>query len=209
MSKGGAILTFAAIAAIGTLVFFLATLIYFLNFKVQIFQYIMEEYHYNKVQEIPLALISSDFNKESFVEKFNKAYYGFYSEDEFKDFVSCVRKNITAQVGEKYFLVIRSSGLSFGTPFYEGCRVVTGTIYGGIKECKCSDECPCHNVNGEDICPVMSTLVGRNCEDVLPVTKCYRSLFVINITYINETFPLPLVFNGTNFTTTMKFEAYA
>ena len=189
-------MTFAAIAAIGTLVFFLATLIYFLNFKVQIFQHIIDEYHYNTIQEVPLALISSDIGGEAFIERFNKAYF-FGGADGLKDEVTTILKRQFPKLEEKLLTFIIKAGdldlstFEFGNPAC-GCNIyIIGSGW------VCNQECGAYAGKS------CSTPTGEPSE-----MYCHPSLMV-NVSYFHGIFPLPLVFNGTNFTTTMRFEAYA
>ena len=181
--------------------------IYWLTtFKIHIYQVIVEEYHYNRVQEIPLALISSDFEGKSFVERVNKAYFGFYSEEEKKEFEKGVSEIVTEQVGEGYWWSLSTENVSFSSVLLEigSCRVIeshphsvpVGTI------CQCSDECP----NAGEIVALFPSYTS--CDKPSILARCMGSL-TINITFFNETFPFPLVFNGSCFMTKMRFNAYA
>jgi len=123
--------------------------IYWLTtFKIHIYQVIIEVYHYNRVQEIPLALISSDFGKP-FVERVNRVYYGF---EEGSGLKNEVEETVKKQLGEACWWKVNIRGIEF--------------------ESQPGDS-------------------------------------AITMIFFNETFPFPLVFNGSNFVTEMRFNAYA
>lgn len=207
--KGLGILTTGTIILLGALGITVGMFIYWLfTFKIHIFQRIIEEYHYNRVQEIPLTIISSDYEGESFVEKFNKAYYGFYSENEIKNFKETVKSNTTAQVGEAYWWSLIIKDLYFGRYVGEGCTAYRDVLPGtgevpNVYVCICSDKCP----RAGEI--AIKDVEDVNCNDSKVLAFCLGSL-TVNITFFNDTFPFPLTFNGGNeFITKMVFNAYA
>lgn len=176
------------------------------HFKIHLYQVIIEEYHYNRIQEIPLATISSDFDGENFVEKVNKVYYGFYSQGEVDSFRSKVKDIVIKQVGEGYGWSLVISNLYFGTERGEECRIVSDQVYDSSKRCICSSECPGHPNE-----PLGVASIYDECEEVFAdkLPYCLGSL-TINITFFNDTFPFPLVFNGSDkFIARMVFNAYA
>lgn len=175
------------------------------TFKIHIFQRIIEEYHYNRVQEIPLTIISSDYEREGFVEKFNKAYYGFYSQQEIENFKEVVKKNTTAQVGEAYWWYLVIENLRIGKSPYELCRVREIIEKSELPPYEETRYCYCSG------CPIYKKVKAEiySCEAVLPLSECLGSL-TVNITFFNDTFPFPLVFNGIDdFIARMVFNAYA
>jgi len=195
----GILLGFIGITS-GMFIYWLTT------FKIHIYQVIIEEYHYNRVQEIPLALISSDFEGEPFVERVNKASYGFLSQEEFDNFRDTVKNTVIRQVGKAYRWSVDIEDMMFGVQPQEGCRVeLWESVYTPpegqprvIYKCKCSEECELAN-----------EFVGDPpCDNFQYLARCMGSL-AINITFFNETFPFPLVFNGSCFMTKMRFNAYA
>jgi len=197
MRRKGLLLESGLLLLGSTVITMMLFVLWLLNFKIHIYQRIIEEFHHNRVQEIPLAIISSDYQKEAFVEKINKAYYGFYSEDEIDEFKKVVKDITIAQVGKAYIWEVSIEKYLFSME--EGCYVIIE--YGsGATCCKCSDECP---VKIEYCLPTSLP----PCK--LTLADCLGSL-TINITFFNETFPFPLTFNGSSkFVTEMRFNAYA
>ncbi|MFH8120422.1 MAG: hypothetical protein QXS37_06475, partial [Candidatus Aenigmatarchaeota archaeon] len=195
MRRKGLLLESGLLLLGSTVITMMLFVLWLLNFKIHIYQRIIEEFHHNRVQEIPLAIISSDYQKEAFVEKINKAYYGFYSEDEIDEFKKVVKDITIAQVGEAYTWEISIEKYSFSKT---GCDVIVWPEYNLICY-KCSDECPVE----------IEYCVDPSLPYELTLADCLGSL-TINITFFNETFPFPLTFNGSSkFVTEMRFNAYA
>ncbi|MEM5790450.1 MAG: hypothetical protein QXP77_00100 [Candidatus Aenigmatarchaeota archaeon] len=215
MKKGG-IFILASVVIVLSIPITIIMFIYWLyTFRIHIFWIITEMYHYNRLQEIPLALISSDFKNESFVEGVNKAYYNFYSVYEVEENVNKILKK---QVGEAYGLYIRINGMGFHLEEYGDCNVFSKHSVGDFY-CFCTQECP----RGGYEVPISDEIVDKcydeenfaECLDseclkgILPLRECIgeKSLSK-NITYFYDTFPFPLVFNGSTFIEKMWFEAY-
>ncbi len=223
MKKGGIVLI-AAVIIVLAIPLTLGMFVYWLyNFKIHIFLKIIEVYHYNRIQEVPLALISSDFGSESFVEKVNKVYYNLSSSTAKRMFIKGVKETIKKQIGEAYKLDIRIDDIEFGMEEYEECTVfVSGLRFSGF-ECKCTDKCPLQLViyipekvvidceqeaieRGDE--SYLYECLEMYCSQKLPLEKCFGEALNITITYFRDTFPFPLVFNGSNFVEKMWFEAY-
>ncbi|MEM5854585.1 MAG: hypothetical protein QW228_09535 [Candidatus Aenigmatarchaeota archaeon] len=205
MRRKGLLLESGLLLLGSTVITMMLFVLWLLNFKIHIYQRIIEEFHYNRVQEIPLAIISSDYQKEAFVEKINKAYYGFYSEDEIENFKKTVKSNATEQVGESYWWMLNIENLYFGRIYGEGCRVREIIEKSELPPYEETRYCYCSG------CPINKKVKAEiySCEVVLPISECLGSL-TINITFFNETFPFPLTFNGSSkFVTEMRFNAYA
>lgn len=208
MKRKGSLFILAIAVLLGMLSITMLTFIYWLfTFKIHIFEIIIEEYHYNRVQEIPLTIISSDYEGESFVERVNKAYYGF----EIGNLKNSVRETTIQQVGEEYWWSIVIGNLYFGKIAGEDCVVSFDmSIDGRFLYCKCSEGCP---LSGR-IVATKDTSIPEippqpfYCNKPELLVICLGSL-TVNVTFFNDTFPFPLVFNGSDkFITEMMFNAY-
>jgi len=177
--------------AIYTLIILLVV-IFFLLFQYNVELEIRDEYLWNKVQDVPLNLLSLTFDREPFVSKMNKFYYGFLTEDEKNDFIDETRTIITDQLFYLYTgcppdcpigYVIRISDILISQTKTVGCQCkrVHAT------RCECSGECP----NAGKSCGV-EVKWGPFTKVVEDDGKCYKGI------EFGAEFPFPLAFNGTN-----------
>jgi len=75
--------------------------VFFYFFKFHISITIIDEYRWNKVQEVPLSLLSMDVEGESFVTKVNKIYYKFEPEDKLDEVKEMVNKQLYFVFGDE------------------------------------------------------------------------------------------------------------
>ena len=174
-----------------------------LNFRIHIYVTIIETYHYNRIQEVPLSVISSDFKGESFINGLNKAYFGFFSDNQKTEWKNSIKEIVDKQLGGVRGWNLAIEDIPIG--FEEGCRVMAAEkvrhpVY--YVKCKCSDEC------GERK-GVIVDVVHRASDCFKPenLAKCL-GIWNINVTFFSETYFVPLAFNGSAFSTTMRFNAY-
>jgi len=167
----------------------LVVVIFFYFFKYNISIIILDEYRWNKVQEVPLSLLSMDVDGESFISKVNKAYYNILSDEEKKQFQTDSYSIITNQMFYEYQ----------GIPPEIGFNILIGSVVKitkGDPDCRClyssftcSDECP-EKTRGQD-CTITMYPGGPPLTDD---KKC----FIYGYIYYSEKYPIPLVFNGTD-----------
>lgn len=174
-------------------------LVFFYFFKYHITTTVLDEYKWNKVQEVPLGLFSMDIDGESFTSKMNKVYYGLEPEDEF------VKKMHEDVINQQLFYQFPSDKRPFGYVVSVGditisemkvdpnCRCVRSDA----THCYCSDECP---------------KAGEPCGREVPwwiftKVECDPSLCSHTKIELSEKFPFPLTFDGTDrFTDLMLYK---
>jgi hypothetical protein len=186
-------------------VIFASILIFFQTFKYHVWRVLVEEYTWNRVQDMPLSLLSMDVNDQPFVMQMNKIYYGKLPEVQTQQFIDGVRKKvITPQLlsgfdpnePEKYpfWYVISIGGKTFSETIAPNCKCKLGDISYGVYWYKCSTEC--NNLK--------TGLAGSECWSGAPVfrppdieTRCLRMAGVVDIAIYNMSYPFPLAFSGT------------
>ena len=89
-SKKGGIGVAILVAVIAVAIVFGGILYFFFVFKAHATLVARDEYIWNKVQELPLSLLSMDVGEESFVSRMNKVYYELADKDLLKDETSDV-----------------------------------------------------------------------------------------------------------------------
>lgn len=170
-------------------------LVFFHVFKFQITKTILDLYNWNKVQEIPLDLLSVDIDDESLVSRVNKVYHGKLDENELKDWMDeTISKQLFYFFGEtKYPLttVIHVGDIEI-TKYLKGCGcyISDGNIW---ETYTCTAECPrAGEVCWKETIATMGqkpTAKDHNwCMDVDKVTELQYS----------AKFPFPLTFDGTD-----------
>jgi hypothetical protein len=173
-----------------------SVLIFFYVFKVNVDLQMREQYLWNKVQDVPMDLLSMDVEGESFVYRMNKVYYGYEEESNLGSKTSgYISKQLI------YFLegpvrpleaVIVIDDISI-VKYLEGCTVNSEAHCEGgdcAYVCKCS--AGCSKPEG-DI--VGSTWMTDTCKEEF-LDKC---LYTTNTrVQYSANFPFPLTFNGTD-----------
>jgi len=190
------------IAMIGAYLFvIIIVLIFFYFFKFHVTVVIQEQYLWNKLQEVPMSLLSMSLDDESFVSRMNRVFYGFDEEEWLRDRIDdIILKQVFYLYGEitEYPLtfVISINGIQI-TEHLVGCHVYGKDVGPLLDECYCSDEC--------------GTNAGKylgdhlNCEWAYSVDLCLYTTGT-RVEYSAE-FPFPLAFNGTdNFIGVISYE---
>jgi len=192
--------SFGGVAIVVSIAMFLFVIVivvsFFYFFKFQITLYMGDVYIWNRVQEVPLDLLSMDVDRELFVINGNKVYYGFLDREEFRD---KIQNNINDQLFYFTGTENRPFGYSiwaFGMKIDEepvgfegaacGCtedRPYTSNAY------NCNDNCAPHK-RGE-YCGWWSGIPGFN--DYRDDTVCFDTIETYQAEY-----PIPLTFNGTD-----------
>lgn len=195
----------AIIVGVAIFVFVIViTLTFFYFFKYHITLVIRDQYIWNKVQEVPLSLFSTDIDGESFINKANKAYYGFNDKGEF---MGLIKNIINSTIFYDYNVEYRPFAYSvniFGTTVSEGyvtpsggCKCDKIIAYGSnIYYYGCSDGCavdkqgrPCGEKKD-------ATWDDRSSWDTRDDMLCYETNKENTIYEVS--YPVPLTFNGTN-----------
>lgn len=180
-------------------------IIFFYFFKFHITIIMIDEYRWNKVQEVPLSLLSMDVDGEQVVSKINKVYYGFESEDQLDEVKGLVNKQLYYMYGGSQ----PNMGYSFsvgGASVTESPFPTCGCNYGwnGATfsfDWHCGGGCP----NDGETCYhwMYDPYAGQNVQ-VPDETMCY----VIGRIEYHGSYPFPLTFNGTyKFIETMSYDA--
>jgi len=151
-----------------------------------------------------LSVISSDFKGESFINGLNKAYFGFFSDNQKTEWKKNIKEIVDKQLGGVHGWNLAIEDIPIG--FEEGCKVVVEKVcrpgYGCYFKCNCSDECG--ERKGETVDRVDH---ASDCYKPENLAKCL-GIWNINVTFFSETYFIPLAFNGSIFSTTMRFNAY-
>lgn len=201
MSKGGIIIGTLTGIVLGVAIAIASVLIFFYVFKVHVEIQIREQYVWNKVQEMPLDLLSMDIEGEPFVSRMNKVYYEFIDKDSFK-----------TEVNDK---TLRQIFYHFETPEYpfEYFITIGNMTLTGSKDCSCDGPWYAY-LTGDFECNIHcgGSIPGRPCGRFLSLNapfwypdnslcfgktkKVYRGMY-----------PFPLTFDGTaNFTNVISYE---
>jgi len=176
-------------------------LLFFYFFKYHITMQMWDEYRWNKVQEIPLSLLSMDIDGEPFVARVNKAYYGSLDKklDELNKIDDIISEQLLSQEGYIFNAVINITGMRIQASS-EGCGCNNCLSSGGSKQCWCSGGCI---REGKD-CYVGTA--GSNPPDSSH-NWCRGLTPIIGTRYYSAKFPFPLTFNGTDdFTTEISYD---
>ena len=179
--------------------------IFFHFFKYHIIKTVLDEYRWNKIQEIPLALFSMDIDRESFTLKMNKIYYELEPEDEFvtKMHEDVINQQLFYQFPPDkrpfgYFITIGKTTLSEVKEVQPNCECEVRSDCGDPPWYYCSDDCgsPCTNCGVED-----------RFGNIWPDERfCYPT----EAKFYAEEYPFPLTFNGTErFIESLSYEATA
>jgi hypothetical protein len=182
-----------AIAIASVLIFF-----YFFNVNVEL--QMREQYIWNKVQDVPMDLLSVDVDGESFVYKVNKVHYKQADETQLKNrmgeiinkqlfyFFGGATSSLTAVIRIED-IVITSSNTYIGD-----CKIEQrGSCEFGRKY-YCSADCIDHP----------DEYLGCY---LFPMRPSIEECLTAVIDRYSSTFPLPLVFNGTDqFIVTLSYE---
>ena len=168
--------------------------VFFYFFKFHIITTILDEYRWNKVQEVPLDLFSMDVNGESFVSRMNKIYYGFIDMEPTK---IKLRDIIHKQLFYSYT----------GTKYpYEYFITIGNLSFTGQSDCTCNGKMFAHFTGAWTCSGGCGLYKDENCAKVWfyippsqPIyvpdsSKCFGKTEAI----YNAAYPFPLTFNGTN-----------
>ena len=148
-----------------------------------------------------MSVISSDFKGESFIKGLNKAYFGFFSDNQKTEWKKNIKEIVDKQLGGVYGWNLAIENILIGIE--EGCKVVAEEVsHVDVVICKCSDECGERKGEIVDVVHRVS-----DCFKPENLAKCL-GIWNINVTFFNETYFIPLAFNGLSFSTTMRFNAY-
>ena len=193
--KGVAVGAAILIAVIGVAIVFGAVLYFFYVFKAHATLEAREEYVWNKVQEMPLSLLSMDIDKESFVSKMNKVYYSKEDANQLKTQLNKMIMNqlfyewySTTEYPYKYFINV--GGFSFSGAGECAC---SGPWHAPVTgEYKCNSDC---GVKAGESCSVVVLEGLFGLKAYVPSNrKCYGK----NVTKYGASYPFPLTFNGTD-----------
>ncbi len=169
---------------------------FFYFFKYQITLVMRDVYIWNKVQEVPLSLLSMDINDESFVSRMNKVYYLGDDGEEKKlinevDYI--VSNQLSLESRRPYTFLISVCGISLNKEISEAgeCKCLKcggGSCFGGLWY-ECSDGCGANK--------------GKDCCHKTPFGDCKEGGGDVNLCFSTKTtysagFPFPLTFNGTD-----------
>jgi len=191
------------VAVVAVALVFGSVLYFFYVFKVNATLGIRDEYIWNKVQDVPLSLLSVDVDGESFVTSANKAYYDLLDKIQFQDSVKSI-------ITEQLFYLVGEENRAFGYSFFVfGTKIDEQPPDFGGSSCKCDKPqgssgivvyYGCNNdcIGKED----------KNCgfwvgtTDYTDHTICFNTIEIYESEY-----PVPLTFNGTDkFVDTMKYK---
>jgi len=175
-------------------------LAFFYYFKYQITLVIQEQFLWNKIQEVPLDLLSMTLDGEMLVSKVNKVYYGYGDGSKLKDIID---GNISRQLF--YFFeeteyplkaVINIGGISLST-YLEGCKLLEESCGVNCWKFTCSDKC---GSNEGKYIEVVQYAMKPSLDFCFYTTKT-------RIEY-SAKYPFPLTFNGTDkFVDELSYEA--
>ncbi len=190
---------------IGALLFVIViVLVFFYFFKFHITLTMMEQYVWNKVQEVPLSLLSMDIGDESFVSRMNKVYY-LGDSDEKEELKNEVDDIVTKQLllgaftRRPYTFLISVCGISLNKEVIEAgdceCERLGGIPGGPFYECSAG----CGPNEGKDCC--VRTIAGDCKAEEGDVTLCFSTKKIYS-----GGFPFPLTFNTINFVDSISYE---
>jgi len=206
MNKKGFIAPGLAASALAVVITIASVLIFFFVFKFHVDLQMKETYNWNKIQEIPLSLLSMDVDDQSFVSKMNKIYYltdeGDIERDQFKDIID---GNISKQlfyylgsVQHPFEVEINIAGIEI-SEYLEGCMIVEGECTdkippGSGRECHCFCSGGCGSSSNEQL--TISKVDENTCNRDYSIDDC---IYVIGETVkYSAKYPFPLVFSGTD-----------
>jgi len=137
----------AIMVSIAIFLFVIVTVLsFFYFFKFQITLVIKDQYLWNKIQEVPLDLLSMNLDGERFVCRINKVYY-LGGDEEKKQLREQIEGNISKQLfyfleGAQYPLkaVIYIGEIKI-TKYLEGCELLEEYQGSGWWKFYCSDDC--------------------------------------------------------------------
>ena len=138
----------AIVVAIVINIFVIAIILtFFYAFKYQISLVILEQYLWNKYQDVPLSLLATDIEGESFVVRANRVYYGFLDAGQFRTDVNEIVKNQVSPTGPAPATVdVKIAGIKFTGEIscdfeIEGCYIEDDNqLFKHV--CSCSESCP-------------------------------------------------------------------
>jgi hypothetical protein len=150
----------------------------------------LDEYRWNKVQEVPLDLLSMDIDRESFISKMNKVFYKKLDEDQLKNKIDKIISDqlfyLTGGVQRPFDISINIGGIKI-TKELPGCTVYEDPMQEGVWTCRCSANCA--KPEGTD---VGSFDKSGQCAPL--INLCISSVSSV----YSAKFPFPLTFNGTD-----------
>jgi hypothetical protein len=205
MKRKGAIF----ISMIMLLVVYLAAcaivFIFFHFFKYHIIKTVLDEYRWNKIQEIPLALFSMDMDGESFVSRVNRVYYlGSNNEkNQLKEKIDDTISNQLFYYFEEteypFRVMIKVDGIEVITKYVEACEIEERDCTtksppvppGKECHCYCSAECPSYSANKK---LTTSKVDEGRCTIHYDISDCVVRKPVV----YSAKFPFPLTFDGTD-----------
>ncbi len=174
--------------------------VFFYFFKFHVTTTILDEYRWNKVQELPLSMLSIDLKGESFISRLNKVHHLQSSNEKDalqKDLEDTIQKQMfQAFTAQQYPFKarIKIGQIEITTQFVESCDIeeydcVTEGFPAVTKcDCKCSADC---GVNANK--KLTSTKI-ENCYFYYELDDCIIRKPVV----YTAKFPVPLFFNGTD-----------
>lgn len=173
----------------------LLVLIFFTQFKYHVSLEIKDEYRWNKVQVVPMNLLTIDVGNESFVSRMNKAHYGFADETQLLD-------ETHDMLNKQLYYGLTPGTYPFGYVISISNKTISETQFSGCK-CKlvnlrwrCSNDCAFSKKG--NLCE--KWVLGNR----LPAPeKCFE----VGTVYYKASYPFPLTFNGTDkFIDIMSYE---
>jgi len=177
------------------LIFVLGGVLYFFYvFKAHAALEARDEYIWNKVEEVPLDLLSMNIENESFVSRINKIYYGFID-------MESTRIKLRDIIHKQLFY-------SYTTTLYpyEYFITIGGLSFTGQTGCTCNGQMFAHFTGAWTCSGGCGLYKDENCAKVWfyippsqPIyvpdsSKCFGKTEAI----YNAAYPFPLTFNGTN-----------
>ncbi len=174
-------------------------LVFFYFFKFHVTTTVLDEYRWNKIQEVPLDLLSMDIDGKSFVPKMNKVYYKFEPEDEFKKVRNIVNNQLYFMFGgdaKSMGYIISIGNATVSQSQYPNCGCMPHPLVENLYTC--NDDCSVSkkgNYCGKYVFPV----------GIVPDPSL---CFVIGRREYSASYPFPLTFNGTDeFTARLSYDA--
>jgi hypothetical protein len=203
-SKGSVIAGFFISLILSAAMAIAAILIFFLIFKVNVDLQLREQFIWNKVQEVPMDLLSMSLDGESFISRMNKVHYLGDDEEEKQ-----LRDQIDDIISNQLFYYFEGTEYPFTasinigeisiTKYLEGCYCKKTLCYAGVCDYECCDKCP-EETKGKD-CRAAGIRGLRTPDN----SKCLP--YDIRVEY-SAKYPFPLTFNGTDkFTDELSYKA--
>lgn len=170
-------------------------LVFFYFFKFHITTTVLDEYRWNKIQEVPLDLFSIDVDGEQFVSKMNKIYHKFEPEDQLDKVKKMVNSQLYFAFGDVppnigYILTIGEVTVSQSD--YPDCGCKPAVEYFSVTY-KCQGGCAL-DLEGEDC-------VGGYTYNQMGTPQAYpdpKKCFYVGLVEYHGDYPFPLTFNGTD-----------